>query len=97
MMVTVIGKALRSAEETITVHSDGDASITVKARSEYDAGKSVEVVGVDKLSIDADTSFVFDGAGSTMKITTSSVKLDSPKVGLSGKNVVLLGTPLKLA
>jgi len=97
MTVTVIGKALRSAEETITVHSDGDSSITVKARSEYDAGKSVEVVGVDKLSIDVDASMLFDGGGSTIKITTSSVKLDSPKVGLSGKNVVLLGTPLKLA
>lgn len=96
MMLTVLGKAKRSATETINIRSDGESSVDVKITATYKAGKTIEINGKDELTIEADSELLFDGGGSTIAMKPGSVTLKGPLVKVdSAKEVFLIGNMLQ--
>jgi type VI secretion system secreted protein VgrG len=94
MKVTVLGKTTRGADEALTIHSDGDSSLKVTATAKYDAGTTLEIYGKEELTFDVKSEILFDGAGSTVKMTTGSVTIKGPKVGISASKVIIAGNML---
>ncbi|MFO0549847.1 MAG: type VI secretion system tip protein TssI/VgrG [Polyangiaceae bacterium] len=98
LQLTVLGKAFRGADKTITIDAGEESTVKVSATSTYDGKTSVEIEGKKSVQVTVDGEIKFAGGGaSKLKLTQNSVVFDAPKVGVNGKNITIKGTPLKIA